>query len=253
MTLDEKLRRFYAVVVGAAPVESARDLVESDRVDAATRLGVYVHAYHARLADVLVGDYPKLDALVGVRPLVAAYLRAHPPHHPSLREAGARIAEFLAARGEPAHLVELARLERARMEAFDGGADVPTLTRDHLEALGPAAFPTLQLRLVPSSQLLELTTNADDIWDAIESERAAPEPIASARSVLVWRRDVTVIHRTLARDEARAVRLLVSGTTFETACEALADTPDPVSRALELLLKWLDGGILERTRSRRSE
>lgn len=247
MSLADQLRRFHAIVVGAAPLASAHALVEGDAVDAVDRMRVYVHAYTARIAGVLASDYPKLATLVPLREHVAAYLHAYPSRHPSLREVGAHLADYLTAQALPQHLVELARLERARLEAFDGGRDAMPLAREDLEALGPAAFPRVVLQLVPACRLVELTTNADDLWDAIESGAALPEVTATARSVLVWRRGVTVIHRTLARDEAALVRILAGGASFAEVCEPLADTETPAERAFELLLKWLDGGILDRT------
>jgi len=243
--LPEQLRRFHAAVTGAAPLESARGLVDDGAVDAITRLHVYAHAYTARIANVLVGDYPKLDHVLGsIRALVADYLRAHPPAHPSLREVGQHLAQFLADRGDPAQAVDLARLERARVEVFDG-PDASPLGRAELAALDVETFPSLPLRLVPSSRLVELATNADDVWDAIEDGRTPlPDAAAAPRTVLVWRRELTVVHRTLDPDEASVVRRLVAGTSFAQACDLLADHPEPAERALELLLRWLDAAIL---------
>ena len=243
--LAEQLRRFHAAVTGAAPLASAAALIEAGAVPADDRLHVYAHAYTARIAGVLAFDYPKLDAARGsLRDLVVPYLRAHPPAHPSLREVGRDLARFLTARGEPAQLADLARLERARTEAFDGGADAPTLAREDVAALGPEAFPTLPLQLVPSSHLVALTTNADDLWDALEAGRPPPPPASATRTVLVWRREVTVVHRTLEADEARVVPHLVAGTSFAAACELLADNPAPAERAITLLLRWLDAGVV---------
>lgn len=244
--LADTLRALHAAITGAAPVESASGLVVDGGVPARDRLGVYAYAYTARIADVLVHDHPKLDALVGsLRPWVPAYLRAHPPAHPSLREVGASLARWLAAQGEPAHVVDLAALERARLEAFDGGADVTPLVRDDVAALAPEDFPGLRLRLVPSARVVTMTSNADELWDALEDERPAPAPAAApGRAVVVWRRDVTVVHRTLEADEARVVPRLVDGLTFAAACEALADHPAPEARAVELLLRWLDAAML---------
>jgi len=243
--LRDQLARFHAAVTGTAPLESARSLVEDGSVDALTRLHVYAHAYTARIANVLVADYPKLDVVLGsLRGLVADYLRAHPPGHPSLREVGRHVARFLADRDEPAHAVDLARLERARVEVFDG-PDATPLGRADLAALDVETFPSLPLRLVPSSRVIELATTADELWDALEAGTSPlPEAVAGPRSVLVWRREITVIHRTLDADEAPLVRGLVAGTTFARACDLLADHPAPAERALELLLRWLDAAIL---------
>jgi hypothetical protein len=60
----------------------------------------------------------------------------------------------------------------------------------------------------------------------------------------VWRRDVTVVHRTLDADEARVLPAPAAGTTFATACDRLEDQPAPAERALALLVRWLDAAIL---------
>lgn len=244
MTLREQLARFHAVVTGHAPLDSARDLVVSDRIDALERLRVYQYAYTARLGDALVHDYPKLAAATDLRALVADYLRAYPSRHPSLRELGAHLAQFAAERGLAGHLVDLAALERARMEVFDG-PDAEALTREHLAELDPTDFPALRLSLVPASRVVALTTNADDIWDALEDQRASPEPAAASRTLLVWRRDYIVIHRTLDADEAQVMPSLARGTTFGDLCDELAAPPE---RAIELLVRWLDAQILRAPR-----
>lgn len=242
MNLRDTLARFHAAITGAAPLESAKELIVRGSIDELDRLGVYAYAYTARIADVLGHDYPKLSALIDLRALTPDYLRAHPPSHPSLREVGVHVAAFLAARGMAPHLSDLARLERARMEVFDSEDGTPLL-REHLAGLDPVEFPSLRLRLVPSSRVVTLTTNADDIWDALESGREAPPPAPATRVVLVWRRQYTVIHRTLDPDEARAARALAEGTSFGDVCELLEVSAE---RAIALLLRWLDAQCLRR-------
>ena len=246
--LDAELRWLHAAITGGAPPpadEVDARLESHGGASATARLHVYRHAYVARLTDVLAADHPKLAAIhPGLRALTSDYLRAFPPAHPSVGEAGAHLARFLAGRGEPAHLVDLAALERARVEAFDGGADVAPLDRAALAALPPEAFPALPLRFVPSHRLVALTTNADELWDAIERAAPPPAPGAATRAVLVWRRGVTVVHRTLDDDEATLAPALAAGATFGDLCERLAGAPAPAERALALLLRWLDAAVL---------
>jgi hypothetical protein len=244
-------RAFHDACTGAAPVASARDLVREDGVDPVRRLRVYAHAYFARIAGALAEEFPKLRACLGAEAwgaLVVPYLRAHPTQHPSLREAGLHLARFLEDQGPPLH-ADLARLERARTEVFDG-PDAAPMSRDDAAALPPAEFPRLALRLVPASVLVELSTSADEVWDAIEDDRPPPPAAAAPRTVLVWRRDLTVIHRTLDPDEAAALRRVHGGASFGEVCETLAAAArtDVVSRALELLLRWLDSGAIARGR-----
>ncbi len=246
--LDEQLRRFHAAITGDPPAfdEAAALIEESCGVSATRRLHVYAHAYVARLADVLAADFPKLTAVhPDLRALTAAYLRAFPPSHPSVREVGAHLAPFLAERGEDIELVDLAALERARVEAFDGGADVTPLTRDDVARVAPEDFPAIRLQLVPSHRLVAMASRADELWDAVEQGQPPPAPAPAPaptppRCVLVWRRGVTVIHRTLEPDEAALAPSLAAGTTFGEACEVLQDA----ERAVALLLRWLDAAVL---------
>lgn len=250
--LASLLRAFHDACTGAAPVASARELVREDGVDPVRRLRAYAHAYWARIAGALAADFPKLRALLGAEAfdaLVVPYLRAYPTRHPSLREAGLHLARFLDERGQPAP-ADLARLERARVEVFDGpDAARGPMSRDDAAALPPEEFPRLPLGLVPASALVELSTNADDVWDALEDDRPPPEAAARARAVLVWRRGLVVIHRTLEPDEAPALRRVQRGATFGEVCEVLAEAApgaDVAPRAIALLLRWLDAEILGR-------
>lgn len=233
-------RAFHAAITGTAPLGSARSLVRGD--DPLARLHVYANAYFARIHGVLVDDYPKLVAHLGgdaVRALVVPYLRAHPTSHPSLREAGAHLPRFL---GDARH-ADLARIERARVEAFDG-PDAAPLSRDDLAAFAPEDFPALPLRLVPTAMLVDLATNADELWDALEDDRPAPPDAHAPRTVLVWRRDLAVIHRTLEPDEITPLYRIAAGASFADICACFAGDADGVQRALALLLRWLDAGVL---------
>jgi hypothetical protein len=196
-----------------------------------------------------MSDFPKLHAVLGhdrFAAMVRMYLRARPPRHWSLREAGDRLADFLAGADawEP-WLADLARLERARVEAFDGG-DAAVASREDLAGLPPEAFLELRLRFVPSAQLVALTHAADVVWSDVEEARPWNAAAAHPRRVLVWRRGTTVFHRTLAGDEAALLAFLAEGRTFAEACEAMAADPDPAARALAAILTALDGGVFRR-------
>ncbi len=281
-TLREQLERFHAAVTGRTPLTDARDLVERgelEGVDEIGRLHVYEYAYIVRIASVLVADYPKLAQLVGepeLRSWTAGYLRAYPPSSFTLREVGAHLARWIlesanerdahrTTHDDPRLLADLARLERARIEVFDG-PDATALARDDLATMGPEDFPSLPLRLIPASRVVTLETTADDVWDAIENDGqndgqnggqndgqnggqndglSSDETHAEHRVVLVWRRDLKVFHRTLDADEARIVPAMIAGTTFGAACELL-DEATAAERAIELLVRWLDAQILAR-------
>ena len=228
------------------------------RLDAVQRLDIYANMYFWRLLDILRGDFSAVAAAVGddaFHNLVTDYLLACPSAHPSVRNVGARFADFIAKQPlgiERPWLVELARLERARIELFDG-PDAEPLTLDELRTRAPEDFVTLPLPLVPSHQLLDVSHAVDDVWRAAENEErdASPlEPPAVERCTLfVWRQDVTVYHRRLDDRERDALVRARDGAPFGVICDRLAEAM-PIEEAgpaaFQLLARWVGDGIIAR-------
>ncbi len=251
MSLETLQRRFHDAITGRASLATARGLVRDDGIRPLDRLQVYAHAYFVRIRDALAAEYPKLAAVLGdddFTALISRYLDSYPTRHPSLRDAGMLLPRFLSeehgSRVGSLWKADLARLERARTEVFDG-PDATPLRRDDLAALAPAMFPDLWLRLIPSSAVVSIASNADEGWSAIEDGSTPPVAARGPRIVLVWRLEITVVHRTLGEDEAHLIDLVRSGVSFAEVCAALIGR-DAVDRALALVLAWLDAEILAR-------
>lgn len=240
--LAEIQRRFHAIATGATPLDDATELIRGEH----TRISIYRRMYRDRLIEAIAGDFPKLVELLGHRwlPVIDGYLRECAPADPDIHHAGSRLPAFLATTGERwAH--DLAKLEWARAEVFVGPDALP-LTRAHLSALAPADFPNVRLQTVPASAFLDLGSNADELWSAVEERLRRPAPGPATRSVLIWRRGaMEVVHRTLDFDEAHCARFLATGATFSEVCECLAYATDPAARAIELLLRWVDAEMLD--------
>jgi hypothetical protein len=198
--------RFYELVTArdsvAATVASGRpevrraveEMVAGDaRLPAIARLEIYADMYFSRIHDVLADEYAKTVAALGraaFHGVVIDYLDACPPDHPSMREVGARLPEFLAAHPTTADrpwVAELARLERARLEMIDG-ADAEMLTLEDLRALPPERFAALPLRLVPSHALFATRFDVVPLWRSDDPGAAVPGP--SPTALLVWRREL---------------------------------------------------------------
>ncbi len=236
-------RRFYELVTSGAP---GSDL---DLVAGPPRLGVYADMYRARLHDTLGADYPKLRAALGddaFRDLVVDYLAMHPPRSFTIRDAGASLAAYLTTRLDLAPwAADLAMLERARVEVFDG-PDATPLSRDDVARVAHEAFPDLRLTWIPASMLVTLAWTVDESWDELETGVPATDPRATARLVLVWRRGQRIFHRTLDDDEANLAELVTACATFaELSARLLArGTAEPAHRGAELLLRWIDAEVL---------
>lgn len=238
--LAELQRRFHA---GVTAGHDAGDLIATGDLE------VYARMYGARLVDALASDYPKLHATLGhdaFHALADAYVRAHPPRAFTLRELGARLPAWL--RDHPhAWAADLAALERARLEVFDG-PDAAPLTRDEVVALGDT-LPELQLRWIPAHRIVPTGWTVDDLWLALEEEQDTCPPVQESRALLVWRNDLDVLHRTLESDEIEIAPLLRDGVAFSALCERLAvlHGADAAPRALALLVRWLDEAVLVAT------
>jgi hypothetical protein len=228
-------RRFYDRVTAGVP---------SDDLVASGSLEIYAGMYGSRLHDALADDYPKLRAALGddaFAAMVAAYLEARPPRSFTLRDAGLALPGWLRDHAPaPPWAAELAALERARIEVFDGPDAVPLVHAD-VVALGEQ-LPELVLRWVPSSAVVALGWTVDDLWSAIEDGQPVVEPTPEPRVVLVWRRGVSVLHRTLDPDEASLAPPIVCGARFADLCEVLGALhgDSAGARAVELVMCWLE-------------
>jgi hypothetical protein len=258
---QQRLRRLITAPSGAreqAEREAAALLRSDPQRSAAARLDVYAHAWFERLQAALADDFGALARLLGVdgfRELVRAYLAACPPQRPSLRDAGERLPEFLARSPLAQPLVrrhpcapDLARLERAIVEAFDA-AGAPVLAREALAALPPDAWAGLVLRFQPALQLLTFAFPVDRLRAAHDrDETALPAELPPLRThVCVWRADERVFHRALEPLEAEALASARAGESFGRLCEVIAnrlsDAEAPAAAAA-LLARWQSDGWL---------
>lgn len=186
-----------------------------DRLSAQDRLNIYANMYFFRILDSLKEDFPSILEKLGddgFHNLITDYLVAHPPTHYSLRYAGQHLAEFLDHRYSD--LADLARFEWAQLEAFDA-ADAVLLTESDLKKIPPNHWPVLRLNLHPSVQLL-----AHDHH-------------------VVWRQELTVVHRVADDVEWGLLSQIHSGTEFAVLCEGT-----PPEAILNYLRTWISQGLL---------
>jgi hypothetical protein len=243
---------------------SARDLeavVDGDaRRSAVGRLDIYANMYFFRILDVLRADYPKLLQALGddgFHNLATDYLLACPSRHPSIRNVGARLPQFLDGRGTltappappsfggaPSWHADLARLEWARQDVFDA-ADAAPLTVEALREIAADDFARLAIALVPAHRRLELGHTVDDYWSDGEAPRA------EARTLIVWREGTDVYHRPVDAREAEALALVADGALFghvcELVCGRVSDGEDPALVAAGLLGRWASDGLIARS------
>lgn len=260
MVLAETQRLFWRLLVapeGAASVDgdlrsAGESLVRGDaRLAALDRVDIYANMYFYRLLDVLRTDYPALSAVIGdtaFHNLVTDYLAVFPPEHFSLRYAGSRLATLLEEHPvstEFPYARDLARFEWAHHDAFDAVDDQPIGVQD-LAAISPDHWPELVFGLTHSLVVLDLDWSVAPLADAVRDGSTLPDPLADPCSVRVWRQDGQVWHRTIARSEAKALRAIAAGATFDEICTEAAGAveSDAVSFVTSWLRTWIADGLL---------
>jgi hypothetical protein len=276
--LDAIQRRLWRLITDPDGVDAAlaaegdaghaglTEWVRGDRgLAAAERVAVYANAYFARLHDALREDFGALARALGAaafHDLVKTYLMMHPPTRPSLRDAGAHLAEHLAT--EPFATIfarrcpyagDLARLEWALVEAFDA-ADAAVLAGADLAAVPADAWAELRFRAVPSLRILTCAWPVQRVRERFEREEAeavwdgAPELVEEPAHLRVWRQDERVHYRAMASLECQALRTAASGEPFGAVCGCVAaETGDAeaAARAAALLASWVSDGLLARS------
>jgi len=257
--LADLQRAFQAAIMGSNPTpglfvnEQVNDEQAGSTVPTVAHFDIYINAYPARLAAALKDNYPVLHRVLGddaFHALAMAYIDAHPSHFRSIRWFGDGLHAFVEADPDllshPA-LADLTRMDWALRGAFDA-ANALTLQSSDLEALTPEEWPLQRFKLHPSVALLDLQWAVEPVWRALnEDENAETEmPDVLSHTLLIWRRDLECLWRSLGRHETAALRALQEGAPFAEICDAVAENVDgaPAQTAASLLRQWLADGLL---------
>ena len=230
-------------------------LVDGPTANRTNLFQIYRNAYVLRLIEFLQHDYEQTHAYLGdeeFEALCRSYIAANTSHTTNARWFGSNLPNYLA-QTEPYNthkeIVELASLEKALNDAFDG-PDAEPLTTDDLAGIPPENWPDLVLQPHTTAARLRFSTNAADIWLALKDEEEPPEAkgLDETQQLLVWRQDETPRFRVLGYEEAMMWDEAVKGVRFGGLCEMVAthggeDGAD--LRAATYLQTWLAAGLLK--------
>lgn len=232
------------------------ELVDTSKENRAVLLNVYRTAYTERLMDFLSHDYEKLYAYMGdeqFRQMARGFIAANPSATPNARWFGIRLPEFLRS-SEPYRAVpelgDLADLERALNDVFDA-PDEPVLDLADLSVVPPDGWPQLSFAPHPATRRLDQSTNATDIWRALQNEETPPETSTpgETRQILVYRSDGMASFRPMSSDEAMMWDEAAKGVRFSVLCEMLSiygGEENAATRAAQHLQTWITSGLLKR-------
>lgn len=235
------------------------DVRDGPGLSAQRRLGIYHHAYRARLLETMRDTFGHTWRYLGDEwfdRLASAFIEQHPSAHANLRwygEAwpawldGARLVQMGA--GVHPEVAELARLDWALRRAFDA-ADASVLTAAALAAMPVDEWTQAPLQAHASVALVVLQCNTLVLWHALDQDEDVPAvmPLPQPVTVLVWRTDERPHFRSVCEPEAQALTRLLLGRSFADICEALSDQAregeDAAVAAAKLLGGWLREGLL---------
>jgi hypothetical protein len=233
----------------------ARHVVGTATLSNELRLGIYRHAYRARLEEALASDYEMLRKLVGEEAFSVTcqdYIDTFPSRYFSLRWFGQDFPQWLGYAPEAGShdwYAEMAQLEWSFVGAFDA-ADVDSLSEADMAAVPPEAWPALRLGFHPSVRLLPLWWNTLARWRAAKEASTPPEPLRLPQpgDCLLWRQQLTTRYRSLQADEALLLRAALAGADFAALCGALAEEMEEQElvpmQAAGFLKTWLAAGMI---------
>ena len=192
------------------------------------RFAVYRNNLVVGLIGALEARYPTVRRIMGAeafRAIARAFVRAQKPRTPVLIDYGQAFPDFIAARCEefgPPHLVDLARLENAWVEAYHA-EEAPAATLSDLAALDAGALPNARIALHPAARLLRFATPAASFWASCQDDAKPPWPEKQTEDVLVARPHAEVSVRTLPLGGYAFASRLQEGATLAGAAESLPD------------------------------
>ena len=182
------------------------------------RIAIHTAMYAARVDDALREDFPVLRAYLGDEVFdacITRYRRDEPSTHWALEHVGRKLAIWLGNQPDvPAPAVDVARLERARVEALLAPTSPPFDARV-LAGLSADDHEQLALHFAPGTQLLSLAHAVAGLW---QEGRLRPGP----QTVLIFPQGSAVIQRIPTFAEAALLRPLLAGTTLGDAMTEVA-------------------------------
>lgn len=235
----------------------------NDRLTSFERLEIYNRQYWFRILSGFAEDFPGLRAVLGGRrfdALAKRYLTDCPSQSFTLRNLGSRLEGWLRKHaswaGSRQNLaVDMARLEWADIEAFDGKMETPLKPED-LAGANPARLrlrlqpyvSLLDLRYPVDDLLLEVRKHADDLDVASNAfsekhKRKRVSAVAKLKPSLiyltVYRLEEDVYFRRLEREEFLILSALQAGKSLNAAIDAaLRGSPLAAEERAAQVEKW---------------
>ena len=254
------------VVAGPASEEARRNIdaaagdieqivTRSNALTALQRLAIYGHAYFARLQECLRAEFPVLLHALGEELFnffTFEYLKVYPSRSYTLNQLGENFPRYLAetrpggdlppnARESwPDFIIDLAALERAFSEIFDGLGveDRQILDADRL--LETKQLREVRLSPVVCLKLFSFRYPVSQYFRAVRNQEDPDLPQPDDTFLAMTRRSYTVLIHELTGRQYDLLRALVAGQSLNQGVDALAKTTgDDSQKLINASLGWI--------------
>ena len=205
--LHEMLQQPSTAASNSAALTADSLIVSTAQFSSTERLGIYQHAYTARLNECLENEYPVLRKVIGddaFAQFARDYLLEHPSRSYTLGNLSARFVDFMENTRPPKEseqndpdwfdiIIDLARLEETINAVFDGpGPEASNrsqpLTETHLQRWRPES----KLMVNPSLRRIRVRFPVQQLYDETRFGNEWNIPTAAATILAVYRRDYVV-------------------------------------------------------------
>jgi hypothetical protein len=231
-----------AIASGESDVAPSDHVLPNQHQSSSQRVAIYQRAYLARLQECLRDTFPVLLAALGrdtFDQFAAEYVQHYPSASYTLNALADRLVEHLIATrpsdvpapGWPDFLIELARLEHAISEVFDGPGleESPPLDVSELLQRSPERWSSLRLVPAPCLRLLAFTFPVDDYYSAVKQGQSPAWPEPSPTWLAITRRDYVVRRVPLEPAEHQLLAAILADQSLGEALSASCATAKQVA------------------------
>lgn len=244
---DEQGRMQEAITQEASPRAPDAWIREKPGFNAAAQLGVYRHAYHMRLFDVVAEDYPLLQKYLGeanFKNLLHDFITAVPSTHFNVARYAALLPAFQTTHASQDALAgEICAFETALSQLADA-PESAALRPEHLAQITPESFMEMRLHPRKALQLFAFAYPVNAYYEALE-ETTTPPPAEKPSWLAVFRHDDTVWRLELEAEEYSLLQRLFAGATVGEALSTLDDSFE--AKVSEWFSRWMQHGLLATT------
>ena len=262
------------IVAGLASEEAQRNIdvsaeqieeivTRSNTLTATQRLAIYGNAYFARLQECLRAEFPVLLHALGEKLFnlfTFEYLKHYPSRSYTLNHLGENFARYLAetrpdndvppnARESwPDFIIDLATLERAFSEVFDGPGVEDRQILDAGQLLTIGQLHEARFLPVVCLKLLSFRYPISQYFRAVRNREDPALPQATDTFLAMTRRSYTVLIHELTGQQYDLLRALVAGQSLNQGVDALAkttgdDSQNLIPTALDWIEDWANKGF----------